>query len=148
MSSPSVREDATDVLGRRIGAGLLDVVAILVLLIAVGLLFGEGHSSGGSVSVELHGTSFAVWAILAFAYYDVPETVSGQTLGKRLMGLRVTRRDGRKASPGAILVRTLLRIVDFLPFLYLLGLLAIGASGARRRQRLGDLAARTVVRRR
>jgi uncharacterized RDD family membrane protein YckC len=142
----STREDAGDVLGRRIGAGLLDLVAVLAILIVVGLLFGQGHSSGGSVSVELHGTSFGVWALLTLAYYAIPEALSGQTLGKRLMKLRVTRRDGSRPSPAAILVRTLLRIIDFLPAFYLLGLLAIGCSG-RRRQRLGDLAARTTVRR-
>jgi uncharacterized RDD family membrane protein YckC len=142
----SVSPDATDVLGRRIAAGLLDLFVLFVLLIVVGLVFGQGHSSASSVSVQLHGASLIVWALLALAYYYIPEALSGQTPGKRLMGLRVTRRDGRKPSPAAVALRTVLRIIDFLPAFYLLGLLVIGCSG-RRRQRLGDLASHTTVRR-
>jgi uncharacterized RDD family membrane protein YckC len=141
-----VPEDATDVLGRRIGAGLLDLLALALLLIIVGVLFGEGHASGGSASVQLHGVSIAGWALLALAYYYIPETLSGQTPGKHLMKIRVTRRDGRKPSQAAIAARTVLRIVDFLPAFYLLGLVVVVCS-SRRRQRLGDVAEGTTVRR-
>ena len=50
------------------------------------------------------------------------------------------------AFTAAVALRTVLRIIDFLPAFYLLGLLVIGCSG-RRRQRLGDLASHTTVRR-
>jgi uncharacterized RDD family membrane protein YckC len=138
--------DPTDVLGRRIGAGLLDIVAAGVLLVVVGIAFGQGHSSGSSVSVELHGTSVLVWGLLVVAYYFVFEAGLGATPGKMLMGLRVVGDGGVKASPGSIAVRTLLRIVDVLPAFYLLGLIVVLASGARRK-RLGDLIAGTSVRR-
>jgi uncharacterized RDD family membrane protein YckC len=81
-----------------------------------------------------------VWALLALAYYYIPEALSGQTPGKRLLSLRVTGTDGRKPSPAAIVARTVLRIVDFLPAFYLFGLVVILCSG-QRRQRIGDLAA-------
>ena len=68
----------------------------------------------------------------------------GQTLGKQLLGLRVVRADGSRLSVPAIAVRTLLRIVDWLPARCLVGFLAMLATGERR-QRLGDLAARTRV---
>jgi uncharacterized RDD family membrane protein YckC len=127
----SVPEDATDVLGRRIGAGLLDLLALIVLLIIVGVLFGQGHASGGSASVHLRGASVAVWALLALAYYFITEALSGQTPGKHLMKVRVMRTDGRKPSPAAIVVRTVLRIVDVLPAFYLLGLVMVVCSGGR-----------------
>jgi hypothetical protein len=56
----------------------------------------------------------------------------------------VRREDAGPASAGAISGRTVLRLVDGLPGLYLIGVLTMVLSG-RRRQRLGDLAAGTVV---
>ena len=67
----------------------------------------------------------------------------GQTPGKRAMGLAVLNDDGTPLRwPGA-LTRNLLRAVDFLPFFYGIGLLAMLAN--RDFKRLGDLAAATVV---
>jgi uncharacterized RDD family membrane protein YckC len=78
------------------------------------------------------------------AYYFGLEASSGATLGKRALGIRVAGVHGGVASASAIALRTALRIVDFLPLLYLVGFVAALATG-RRRQRLGDLAARTSV---
>src|SRR4029079_2839750 len=64
---------------------------------------------------------------------------NGQTIGKRMFGLRVIADDGAPAGFIAILVRNLIRVVDFLPGFYGFGLLAIVVSP--RSQRLGDLAA-------
>ena len=67
----------------------------------------------------------------------------GQTPGKRMMDLAVLNDDGTPVRWPAALTRNLLRAVDFLPFLYGLGLLAM--LGSREFKRLGDLAAGTVV---
>ncbi len=67
----------------------------------------------------------------------------GQTVGKRLLGLRVVDAGGLRLEPAQVVVRNLLRFVDALPALYLTGGIACVLS--RRRQRLGDLAAGTVV---
>jgi len=55
----------------------------------------------------------------------------------------VTRTDGARPGAGAILGRTLLRLVDSLPFLYLLGFIVMVATP--RKQRIGDLVAGTTV---
>lgn len=67
----------------------------------------------------------------------------GQTLGKRIFRLRVMDVHGLKLQPSQVVLRNLLRAVDFLPAFYLLG----GATCLlnRRLQRMGDLAANTVV---
>ncbi len=67
----------------------------------------------------------------------------GQTLGKRLLGLRVVEATGLRLRPSQVVIRNLLRFVDMLPGLYLVG----GACCVlnTRRQRLGDIAANTVV---
>ncbi len=69
--------------------------------------------------------------------------MQGQTPGKRLMNIQVLLIDGSMINWGASLLRNLLRTVDFLPFLYVLGLLTMLMSKDFRR--LGDLAANTIV---
>ncbi len=76
-------------------------------------------------------------------YYFALESGGGHTVGKRLLRLRVVRSDGSEAGLREVGVRTVLRVVDGL-FAYLVGLAVMPATG-QRRQRLGDLAAGTVV---
>jgi uncharacterized RDD family membrane protein YckC len=73
-------------------------------------------------------------------YFFVCEAVWGQTIGKRIFGLRVQTRDSRPASATAVAGRTITRLVDDGP----IGLLVFLASG-KRRGRLGDLLADTIV---
>lgn len=124
---------------RRIAAGLIDLVAVLAVAIVVGFvagfIAGPGKDIGGAMPFLVLG-----WALF---YYFALESGNGQTLGKRIMGLRVLAVDGRPADMGAIGVRTVLRIIDGIG-LYLVGLIAMIATG-QRRQRLGDLAGKTIV---
>ncbi|MHB8691222.1 MAG: RDD family protein [Solirubrobacteraceae bacterium] len=139
MAAPS------EVLGRRIAAALIDLLVALGIFIAVGIVSGNAYSHGGSVGVNLQGVSAVVYAVLVIAYYVLTESATGRTLGKALLGLRVVRAGtGEPPSTSAIVIRTLLRVVDFLPFLYFVGFITILITGARA-QRLGDLAARTTV---
>jgi uncharacterized RDD family membrane protein YckC len=90
-------------------------------------------------------------AALVLAYFVVPIAygitcewlMRGQTLGKRLLRLRVMDATGLRLRFSQILMRNLLRAVDSLPALYLVGGAVCLVS--RRGQRLGDLAAGTVV---
>lgn len=67
----------------------------------------------------------------------------GQTLGKRLLRLRVMDVQGLRLQFSQVVIRNLLRTVDSLPLFYLVGGLACLVS--RQAQRLGDLAANTIV---
>ncbi len=67
----------------------------------------------------------------------------GQTLGKRLLGLRVMDEQGLHLSSNQIIIRNLLRFVDMLPGQYLLGGLVCLFSP--KSQRIGDMVANTVV---
>ncbi len=67
----------------------------------------------------------------------------GQTIGKRLLGLRVMDEQGLRLHVGQVVIRNLLRVVDSLPLFYFVGGIACLAS--RRAQRLGDIAANTIV---
>jgi hypothetical protein len=81
---------------------------------------------------------------LVLVYYFALEATIGQTVGKRLVGVRVVHGDGDRPSVGRVAIRTVVRLVDWLPLLYLVGFLTMLATGTRR-QRLGDLAARTGI---
>ena len=136
--------DATDVLGRRIGAALLDVLLLFAVFVGVGLVGGDASARGGEASVTLGSAATLVFALLSLLYYGLSEATSGQTLGKRAMGVKVVGEDGAPVTPRAAVVRTLMRVVDSLPVLYLVGLASILLTG-HRRQRVGDLVARTRV---
>lgn len=82
--------------------------------------------------------------LINFGYGFVCELLfGGQTLGKRLFRIRVMDERGMKLRPGQVLIRNLLRLVDMFPNFYAVG--GLFAWFSKRCQRLGDLAAGTVV---
>ncbi len=78
---------------------------------------------------------------ISFAYVWLLEASFGFTLGKAMVGIRVTRTNGRNAF-AASAIRNLFRLVDELGF-YLVG--GLVADCSRFRQRLGDICAGTAV---
>jgi uncharacterized RDD family membrane protein YckC len=135
----------TKVLGRRSAAALIDVLILGALFVGLAGTIGETESQDGQVSVELNGAPALLWFAIAFLYYFVSAHFAGRTAGKALLGLHVVRAgDGERAGGRAIALRTLLRIVDGLPVLYLVGFVTALATGDRR-QRIGDLAGGTQV---
>ena len=124
---------------RRVIAGVVDLAVVLagalVIGFVAGLLDSQSRDPGLALSAVITG-----WALY---YYFACESGGGQTLGKKLLKVRVVRVDGNPASMGEIALRTGLRLVDGL-FLYLVGLIVMLVTGERR-GRLGDLAAGTKV---
>lgn len=136
-------KDAAEVIGRRVAATLIDMIIMFCLGVALALTVGESTVANGAVSFSLNNGEVFLYIGLVLLYFFICEAVSGQTLGKRWLKLRVMRLDGMPARPAAIATRTLLRLVDWLPFLNLLGFICVLATS--RRQRVGDLLAKTVV---
>jgi uncharacterized RDD family membrane protein YckC len=132
------------VLGRRIAAALIDaaVIAILLVIIAKGL--GDEGTTKRSLWAETAGAPRTLFLVLTFGYFFGTETAWGQTLGKRVMKLRVVGADGDRLGAAASAIRNLVRFVDALPVLYIVGGISVFATGPRR-ARLGDLAAKTKV---
>jgi uncharacterized RDD family membrane protein YckC len=126
-------------LGSRFGAGLIDfpIKAAIVLAptVAAALLLGEL----AAVIV------FAVSFFFAVVGYDVLFEVraGGRTPGKRAAGLRVLMADGAAVSLRASSVRNLMRLIEGLPLWYLPAVISILVTHDN--QRLGDLAANTIV---
>jgi uncharacterized RDD family membrane protein YckC len=124
---------------RRVLAALVDLG--IVLAGSVVILFAADALSGDSG--EIRGALGAVILGWALYYHFAMESGDGQTVGKKLMKLRVVLADGRPAGMREIAVRTVLRVVDSIGF-YIVGLIVMLATGERR-QRLGDLAGGTKV---
>jgi uncharacterized RDD family membrane protein YckC len=148
---PSRPDDSGDLekagLLRRFVALLLDAVIVFFpLSIVVGLVFGGGYLERGNgyanAGVNVTGTAFWAFSALGLTYYIVCEALTGMTVGKRIVGIRVVAEDGEHLSLGAAVIRNLLRPVDSL-FFFLVG--ALFALTSSRRQRLGDRAAGTLV---
>jgi uncharacterized RDD family membrane protein YckC len=100
--------------------------------------------SGGYTSFATQTTVDWLWlALLWVSYYAVLEGLFGASVGKALAGLRVTDLEGRRIGWQAAVVRNLARLLDVLPFTYLLG--GVLTLATRRHQRLGDLLAGSVV---
>jgi len=122
-------------------AWAVDAAAIAVLSGIVSKV-GQGI---GSVSADFAGAfSVILYFVISVGYGIVLEwRWRGQTLGKRVMGLRVVDAQGLRLQLPQIALRNFLRFVDALPLLYLVG--GIAALVTRKAQRLGDLAANTIV---
>ena len=136
--------DYSQVTGRRIVAAFIDFIPLLILFLVMAASIGEfGSTDDNGFIVSLTGGPAALFFLFVLGYYLVSEGVTGLTLGKWLMGLRVVKLNGEPYDPRAVLLRNIIRIVDILPFLYLVGLISVAVS--RKDQRLGDLAAGTLV---
>ncbi len=125
--------------GSRFAAALLDVVIQLGAIFALAVVIAPAGDSGFVVAVYL----VAVFLVI-FAYDIALETWNrGRTVGKLAAGLRVVRVGGEPEGFLTAAVRNFLRIVDFLPAFYVVGVISILVTS--RNQRLGDLAAGALV---
>ena len=129
------------------GAGNRGFAALFDFVVAS--LLTLGWVTAWSILVEatggvLLGVVLFSAVLFGWMYFILLEWLwNGQTLGKRIFGLRVINEDGAPARFIAVFVRNLVRVVDFLPGFYGLGLFSLVLSS--RSQRLGDLAAGTFV---
>lgn len=88
--------------------------------------------------------SILAYFVISIGYGIVLEWYwRGQTVGKRLLRLRVMDEQGLRLQFSQIVIRNLLRFMDMLPAFYLVG--GVACLFSRRAQRLGDLAANTIV---
>jgi hypothetical protein len=113
---------------RRVIAGLVDLLVVLGGALLIGLAAGLSGTEYRAPGLALSGVIIA-WALY---YYFACESGGGQTLGKKLMKIRVVRVDGSPAGMPDIAVRTVLRLIDG-SFLYLVGLIVMLATGGRAR---------------
>jgi uncharacterized RDD family membrane protein YckC len=136
-------------IGSRFLAAMVDSILIVIAMVIVnftGLLlttilgFGEVNIGPSVILAILGFFSFLIF----WGYYIFFEIIwNGQSPGKRWLRLRVLRIDGTPVAAREAVIRNLVRIIDFLPVFYGVGLIAMFAN--RRDRRLGDFAAGTLV---
>lgn len=146
IDTPENIEFAYDIagIGSRFLAAMIDTFLILIaqgIILFVAGLAVSSFEIGQSILTAL---AAVVGFVILWGYYIVFEMVwSGQTPGKRSVGLRVVREGGRPITFVASAIRNFIRLVDFLPALYGIGVVAMFIDT--RARRLGDLAAGTLV---
>ena len=126
-------------LGSRFLARLLDTVIQGALIIALAIGIGATRAPGWILAL-----SFVFIFLIVFAYDVLFEVLNnGRTIGKQAAGIRVLGQGGEPIRFLASAVRNIVRIIDFLPVFYLVGSISIVTT--QHDQRLGDLAAGTIV---
>ena len=125
-------------LGERIVGYIIDCLIIFVYVIALVIVASFNHFSRGSEVVIL------LLAIPVF-FYDLASEVfmNGQSVGKRVMNIKVVSLDGRQPTLGQYVLRWMFRLVDFTLTSHLCGVICIAVS--EHKQRVGDMVAGTTL---
>ncbi len=124
--------------GRRAVAVIIDGILLFIVFYVVALATGTANVQGFSMT----GAPALISFLIAFGYFIGMEGTKGATLGKMAMGLKVVKQDGSPMDWQAAIIRNLLRIIDGFAF-YLVGAIVVWVTKSK--QRLGDLAAHTLV---
>jgi len=142
---------------RRCGVGIRGVamaidsivwLALFMLVVStVGLVSGDLQTTSEGIETNLEGgpalVGLGLWLAVSIMYHTLAEWRWGKTLGKYLVSIKVTRPDGSPPSFVGSLLRNLLRLIDWLPFFYLVGIITVAFSKSDRR--LGDRVGNTIV---
>lgn len=128
-------------LGERMVAGIIDLVIIVGYMIVVNLFV----SFSGSLS--FNNFSWVIYFIIFLPvnfYSLLSETfLNGQSVGKRVMGIKVVSLNGKQPSFGQYLIRWLFRLIDIWVSFFVLAVIMVAIT--EKHQRLGDIVAGTAV---
>jgi uncharacterized RDD family membrane protein YckC len=125
-------------LGRRFGAGVVDLVPLFAC-------YAMRQAVVENSMLVIDWPTMILVGLCLFTYILhtlIAEVLCGQSVGKMLFNLRVVGPDGKAATPRALAVRNLLRVIDVV-IIFPLPLLAVLFTPLH--QRFGDLAVGTVV---
>src|SRR5437879_408100 len=130
------------------GLGTRAIAQILDLLILAGVLLGLTFAAFaiGQAGLDVVAYLLALLGgfVVVFGYFWASEAFwSGQTVGKKVFRLRAVGDRGEPMTFMQAGIRNVVRIVDFLPYGYGVGLVVLFVNG--KGKRLGDLAAGTIV---
>jgi uncharacterized RDD family membrane protein YckC len=133
--------------GERLGAFFIDLFIIICYITALSIILFDWLQLD-RLMVNLDGWSRGAIFLLLYSpvivYSLVLESVfEGQSLGKKLLKIKVVKIDGYQAGFGDYLIRWFFRVIDFFTFFGLPGLITVITS--QKSQRLGDMAAGTAV---
>jgi len=136
-------------IGSRFLSAMLDSGILTVIILSIYFIFAilanvmpDGANS--ETQYIVYGIATVIVFLLFWGYYIFFELIwNGQTPGKRWVGLRVVCLNGAPITLVESIIRNLVRVIDFLPAYYGVGLVVMFFNPQARR--LGDLAANTLV---
>ena len=122
----------------RIGAFLIDFFVFCLIASFMGLFFGESLED----EIGFHMTGLPAFAtmVIGLFMWPISEGAWGQTLGKRLLDLKVVTDKNRPIGMGQAFIRFFLGFIDYM---LLIGLIISAAN--KQNKRIGDLVANTIV---
>lgn len=127
-------------------AVLLDTLiqVVIVIVLVLGWIWLIGSPGGGSYPIWVDAIFTFIFFCLYWGYYALFEIFwKGQTPGKRWAGIRVIKDSGRPIHAFEAIARNLVRIVDWFPGFYAVGVATMFLNSKHRR--LGDYVAGTLV---
>ena len=133
----------------RAAAYFIDLLVMSVVCqLAINLLVAAFAALFSALGLDSELWIAAIVGLFAFALYNgyfilLEWLMNGQTPGKRLLHIRVIKQGGYALRFFDTLLRNLLRVIDFLPLFYGVGLTSLLLT--RDSQRVGDLVAGTLV---
>ncbi len=137
-------------IGSRFVALLLDMILLfvaailLVIVLSVIGAFSSEMDRLNAASKWLIAVLIFIPFLIFWGYFTLFEAFwRGQTLGKRMMKLRVIKDSGRQITFFEALARNLLRYVDYLPGFFLVGVITMACN--KLNKRVGDFVAGTIV---
>jgi uncharacterized RDD family membrane protein YckC len=144
-TTPDIRA-ATHVTGRRVVQYLIDAFLVSLIPSLISIPFDRSNSTAVHVIGGI--VSFCVFVLIGFLYWVIfTRKQNGQTLGMKLLGLRVISKGGGPANIAQLTIRWVCLIIDAIPYTWpltgLVGFIVILCS--KDRQRVGDHLARTLV---
>lgn len=135
-------------IGSRFLAGLVDGLILVGIWIILFLLVGLGLAASPLAEMDVWVVAFViiVFFVVFWGYHVFFEyTTNGQSPGKKAVKIRVVKEGGTPITLSDIAIRNLLRLVDGFPVPVICVIGGVSMFVTKKCQRLGDLAAGTVV---
>lgn len=142
MDSLTAFENAEKIAPKRlrIAAAILDFTLLVVIGFVLGFFWGERIQDSEGVGFRLHGWPALIWFLSWLILVPIKEGVSGQTFGKKFIKIKVVKKNLNPTNIGTSLLR---HFFDGIDSFFCIGLLVAALN--KRKQRIGDLVAGTVV---
>ena len=121
----------------RILAFIIDFFIYCIIGMILGYFFGEPVNGLG---FELHGASAFLMMLIGFFLWPISEGLWGQTIGKRILNIKVLTDGNEPIEITAAIGRFLLGFVDYI---FLIGIII--AATNKKNKRIGDMVANTIV---
>jgi len=131
--------------GNRLLASILDILFKIAFIFTLSIIFSMLGIYSGRLNNSASIVIFFILLVLPYLFYDLLFEIfmHGQTIGKKIMKIKVVKLDGTQPSVGSYLLRWLIRLFEIDIFQGLVAIVCIASS--KNSQRLGDMAAGTTV---